>query len=143
MRTIKFRGKTKQGEWVKGYYIGKSPLDEVAILPFSNVNYNTSCINDSECSYCLASTIGQFTGLYDKNGNEIYEGDILRLNNATNGICEVKWNEVIAAFCVRFLHFELYLGARPIGDWIAYEKSVEIVGNIHDNPELLKNNEIR
>lgn len=137
MRTIKFRGKTKQGEWVTGFYVGKSSLNEVAILPPPNVNYDIGYINDSECYYCIADTIGQFTGLYDKNGKEIYEGDILRFGNSPSRVCEVKWNERITAFCIRF-YFECNLGVRPLGEWVICERSVAIIGNIHDNPELLK-----
>ena len=140
MRTIKFRGKTKQGEWVTGYYVGKSSLNEVAILPPQNVNYDIGYINDSECYYCIADTIGQFTGLYDKNGKEIYEGDILRFGNLPSRVCEVKWNERITAFCIRF-YFECNLGVRPLGEWVICERSVAIIGNIHDNPELLKGGE--
>lgn len=140
MRTIKFRGKTKQGEWVTGYYVGKSSLNEVAILPPPNVNYDIGYINDSECYYCIADTIGQFTGLYDKNGKEIYEGDILRFGNSPSRVCEVKWNERITAFCIRF-YFECNLGVRPLGEWVICERSVAIIGNIHDNPELLKGGE--
>lgn len=140
MRTIKFRGKTKQGEWVTGYYVGKSSLNEVAILPPQNVNYDIGYINDSECYYCIADTIGQFTGLYDKNGKEIYEGDILRFGNSPSRVCEVKWNERITAFCIRF-YFECNLGVRPLGEWVICERSVAIIGNIHDNPELLKGGE--
>ena len=140
MRTIKFRGKTKQGEWVTGYYVGKSSLNEVAILPPQNVNYDIGYINDSECYYCIADTIGQFTGLYDKNGKEIYEGDILRFGNIPGDVCEVKWNERITAFCIRF-YFECNLGVRPLGEWVICERSVAIIGNIHDNPELLKGGE--
>ena len=140
MRTIKFRGKTKQGEWVIGYYVGKSSLDEVAILPPPNVNYDIGYINDSECYYCIADTLGQFTGLYDKNGKEIYEGDILRFGNSPSRVCEVKWNERITAFCIRF-YFECNLGVRPLGEWVICERSVAIIGNIHDNPELLKGGE--
>ena len=137
MRTIKFRGKTKQGEWVIGYYVGKSSLDEVAILPPPNVNYDIGYINDSECYYCIADTLGQFTGLYDKNGKEIYEGDIIRFSKLPGNVCEVKWNKSIAAFCIRF-SIENKLGIRPLGVWQEWEKNIEIIGNIHDNPELLK-----
>ena len=140
MKTIKFRGKTKQCEWVIGYYVGKSSLDEVAILPPPNVNYDIGYINDSECYYCIADTLGQFTGLYDKNGKEIYEGDILRFGNSPSRVCEVKWNERITAFCIRF-YFECNLGVRPLGEWVICERSVAIIGNIHDNPELLKGGE--
>ena len=140
MRTIKFRGKTKQGEWVTGYYVGKSSLEEVAILPPQNVNYDIGYINDSECYYCIADTLGQFTGLYDCHGKEIYEGDILRFGNSPSGVCEVKWNATLAAFCIRF-YFENELGSRPLGEWQNCEKNIAIIGNIHDNPEQLKGGE--
>ena len=71
------------------------------------------------------------------NGNEIYEGDILRLGNSPSGVCEVKWNTTMAAFCIQFF-FERELGTRTLGEWLIFEKEVEVIGNIHDNPELMK-----
>ena len=136
MRTIKFRGKTKQGEWVIGYYVGKSSLDEVAILPPPNVNYDIGYINDSECYYCIADTIGQFTGLYDCDGKEIYEGDILRIGNIQGDVCEVKWNETVCAFGVCF-YCENEFDKSTLGEWLKREKNIAIIGNIHDNGKLL------
>ena len=78
-------------------------------------------------------TVGQFTGLYDCDGKEIFEGDILRFGNSPSGVCEVKWNESIAAFCIRF-YFDGEIGSRPLGGCVEFA----IIGNIHDNPELLK-----
>ena len=82
------------------------------------------------------ATVGQFTGLLDKNGKEIYEGDILMLGSSDAGICEVKWNESQLAFCIRF-YYERNLGTRPLGAWARDGKNIAILGNIHDNPELL------
>ena len=135
MRTIKFRGKTKQGEWVTGYYVGKSSLNEVAILPPQNVNYDIGYINDSECYYCIADTIGQFTGLYDKNGNEIYEGDILRWD-ANNRLYVATSESGMFYASVKECN-EGFLGGFSLHA-ITEDGKCEIVGNIHDNPELLK-----
>ena len=132
MRPIKFRGKTKQGEWVIGYYVGKSSLDEVAILPPPNVNYDIGYINDSECYYCIADTLGQFTGLYDCDGKEIYEGDILDFNGLT---VEVRFVRGAFAFLVNgYLDDELYGDCRT-------DLFAKVIDNIHDNPELLKGGE--
>ena len=83
------------------------------------------------------STLCQFTSLFDKDNKEIYEGDILRFGNSPSGVCEVIWNETIAAFCIRF-YFENELGSRPLGEWLKCEKNIAIIGNIYDNPEILK-----
>ena len=137
MRTIKFRGKTKQGEWVIGYYVGKSSLDEVAILPLPNVNYDIGYINDSECYYCIADTLGQFTGLYDKNGKEIYEGDILRWG-ANNRLYVVTFESGMFYASVEECN-EGRLGGFPLHRLtVSEDGECVIVGNIHDNPELLK-----
>ena len=129
MRTIKFRGKTKQGEWVIGYYVGKSSLDEVAILPPPNVNYDIGYINDSECYYCIADTLGQFTGLYDCDGKEIYEGDILDFDGLT---AEVRFVRGVFAFLVNgYLDDELYGDCRT-------DLFAKVIGNVYENPELLK-----
>ena len=132
MRTIKFRGKTKQGEWVLGYYVGKSSLDEVAILPPPNVNYDIGYINDSECYYCIAYTLGQFTGLYDCDGKEIYEGDILDFNGLT---VEVRFVRGVFAFLVNgYLDEELYGDCRT-------DLFAKVIGNVYENSELLKGGE--
>ena len=129
MRTIKFRGKTKQGEWVIGYYVGKSSLDEVAILPPPNVNYDIGYINDSECYYCIADTLGQFTGLYDCDGKEIYEGDILDFNGLT---VEVRFVRGAFAFLVNgYLDDELYGDCRT-------DLFAKVIGNVYENPDILK-----
>lgn len=137
MRTIKFRSKTKRGEWVIGYYVGKSSIDEVCILPFQNVNYDIGYINDSECYYCIADTLGQFTGLYDKNGKEIYEGDILRWG-VDNRLYVVTFEKGMFFASAKECNEEI-LGGFPLHLLTISEVGeCVIVGNIHDNPELLK-----
>ena len=129
MRTIKFRGKLKSnGNWEYGDLLHDN-FDACYIYPIEvgNLYKNNEVIPE---------TIGQFTGLYDCEGNEIFEGDILRFGNSQSGVCEVKWNEHIAAFCIRF-YFKDEIGSRPLGGGIEFA----IIGNIHDNSELLKGGE--
>lgn len=120
MRIIKFRGKTKQGDWAIGYYIGNTSLGEVVISP---------PFNDNECYCCIANTIGQFTSLYDKNGKEIYEGDILDFNGIK---VEVRFVRGIFA-----LLYNGDLDQELVGD-CRTDLFAKIIGNIYDNPELLK-----
>ena len=126
MRTIKFRGKSiLTDEWLYGDLVHSADNKRFGILVNDKDSYD-------ECEVA-PETVGQFTGLYDCNGKEIYEGDILRFGNSPSGVCEVKWNESIAAFCICF-YFEGEIGSRHLGGGVEFA----IIGNIHDNPELLK-----
>ena len=129
MRTIKFRGQSiLTDEWLYGDLVHSADKKRFAILVNDKDSYD-------ECEV-TPETVGQLTGLIDKNGTEIYEGDILRFGNSPSGVCEVKWNDSIAAFCIRF-YFESEIGSRPLGEWVECEKNIAIIGNIHDNGNLL------
>lgn len=116
-RTIKFRGfNRKDNKWFYGnlsqFDGGDCAINDIAVDP---------------------DTLGQFTGLLDKNGKEIYEGDIISLRDY---IAEVRWNSNLSAFCIRF-SFESELGIKPLGSWIDRRRCCNVIGNIHDNPEQL------
>ena len=140
MRIVKFRGKrVKDGKWIYGnladysFTILRDTINKKVI--FSNiVSFATDnfgfVVNDCEVA---PDTVGQFTGLLDKNGKEIYEGDIISLRDY---IAEVRWNSNLSAFCIRF-SFESELGIKPLGSWIDRRRRCNVIGNIHDNPELL------
>ena len=131
MRTIKFRGKRlDNGEWVYGELCTPRLFD-------SKRGYFGE---DVPCIFCdegnvpiIPESVGQFTGLLDRNGKEIYEGDIISLRDY---IAEVRWNSNLSAFCIRF-SFESELGIKPLGAWIDRRRRCNVIGNIHDNPELL------
>ena len=148
MRTVKFRGKScLSNKWLYGDLITYKS-GEAAIANFTNFGY--------ECSEMLCrenvdpATVGQFTGLFDKNGNEIYEGDIIlwtRKNVHIEGrplqdlsyICVLYYDEVKCAFQFRCeLQCGACVGWLDFDDDRASDSYIEVIGNIHDNPELLE-----
>ena len=145
-REIAFRGKSKStGEWVDGYYVGDN-----TIIAYNEVVYDMGFIDTSPCHDCYPGSIGQFTGLYDKNGKEIYEGDILRgdeypfnCDGVDNYFAEIVWADNVCGF-YRLTHKNPNSTVRGIshGNWEQLDeddiKSFEVIGNIHDTPELLK-----
>ena len=129
MRTIKFRGKSIDGkEWLYGDLVSSADKKRFAILVNNKESYD-------ECEVA-PETIGQFIGLYDKDGKEIYEGDILRVNDSTNVVCEFRHGAFGYTYCNEF---------HPFAGNTNYtfnskntDKNFEVIGNIHDNTELLK-----
>lgn len=132
MRTIKFRGKSiLTDEWFYGDLVHSADKKRTAILVNDKDSYD-ECEVDPE-------TVGQFTGLMDKNGKEIYEGDIVKWSNGM--LYAVKFWDGMFYASVEECN-EGILGGFPLHRLIEYEDGrCEIVGNIHDNTELLKGGE--
>lgn len=137
MRTIKFRARRKNGEWVVGNFIHhfatcfKNKERYSIFLPKPKNDNDGYWVEDIE-----PDTIGQFTGLY-AHGKEIYEGDILKWK-ADNRLYAVIFNWGMFYASVEVCNQEVY-GGFPLHT-LAEEngESIEIVGNIYDNPELKK-----
>ena len=139
MREILFRGKREEdGEWAYGSFVPDAieVRGSKIIMPGFIRNYDFG--HESGCKVLMhevdRETVGQFTGLTDKNGKKIFEGDIIELERGWGEKVRyiVKYDTEICSF---------------IGDGINYigfttfendGERIEVIGNIHDNPELLK-----
>lgn len=122
MRKIKFRGKKiDNNQWIEGFYFK------------TEVGCFVGSYNEEE--QVFKETIGQFTGLTDKNGKEIFEGDIL--DDECGEIGVVIWVDSIAQFSV-CVGKELYMLNRGYSDRTLKLQDSYVLGNIHDNPELIK-----
>lgn len=130
MRTIKFRGKrVSNGEWLYGDLI-RDNFGGCYVYPIDSENlYKENAV--------LPDTVGQFTGLLDKNGKEIYEGDIIGCSKP-----DIKhlifYNEKQGRFMAA-LNGDIendYFGVCGIDD-SRWNASKEVIGNIHDNKNML------
>lgn len=93
-------------------------------------------IGDFEKSLCYEvdkETIGQYTGLHDKNGKEIYEGDIIQILGGEYEQGFYEWNEIVQIKDLIYDGFNLMMAISQIGN-----KAIKVIGNIYDNPELLE-----
>lgn len=138
MREILFRGKAinrnegchrteyQNGEWVYGL-VTRLYDEQFKNLPAEMTN--TNGISGIEIDY---KTIGQYTNMLDKNGTKIFEGDIIdflyRSDDDDYGI--VQYDETEFGFVYNSIFERLGRYYRP--------KDIEVIGNIYDNPELLK-----
>ncbi|MFD0673952.1 YopX family protein [Cohnella sp. GCM10027633] len=119
MRDIRFRGKRiDNGEWVYGYFVKGATrfciLHSLAVFDAVDVD---------------PDTVGQYTGLKDLNGKEIFDGDVLDISGRPMFI---EWNDISAQWAVKSPSGTGYLDMN--NDLHEYE----VIGNIHDNGDLLK-----
>ena len=143
MREILFRGKTKDGEWV--YW------NEFGIINFDLTDTEIALYAKDLFDELIPETIGQFTGLTDKNGKKIFEGDIVRVKGKET---EENWKDydefgkVIfenGAFLVKVgkvfngkkYFSEVHCRYMTTADWVERE----VIGNVFENKELLGENE--
>lgn len=119
MREIKFRGKDTTGKWQYGSLLKTrkmificKPLNKTATRNYYIENVNT---------------IGQYTGLKDKNGQEIFEDDIVEFED---DIFEIQYDEGTAMFVLK--NIDLCITFDNV-----YSRDLEVIGNLYDNPELL------
>lgn len=133
-REINFRGKSiSTGKWLYGCLLKNEEGKFAVVKPFK-VNM------DNECSCCEVDeeTIGQFTGLKDKNGKEIYEGDILASEGKVIGWVQGG----VRGYCYDVVYIDhpqwekrWSLYGTVVND---YPGKLEVIGNIYDNRELLE-----
>ena len=136
MREILFRGKTEKNDWVYGtpiFYMS----GECSTCPMLE-RYGSEATDIYKRDKVDPATVGQFTGLQDANKKDIYEGDIVMVTNPSgkrvkkvikcnNELWETIGviNKKIHEHCISTMHTISHM-------------NFEIIGNIHDNPELLK-----
>ena len=142
MREILFRGKrSDNGNWIQGSLFVR--IGEPYIIPLAIITSKAKVDHE---------TVGQFTGLTDKNGKRIFEGDILQYS--------IEEDQAVFVGAVKFGEFNPDGGAllntnvgfyvelvdqegkrtymrKDIGFWVKF-RGVEVIGNIHDNPEMME-----
>ena len=129
-REIKFRAKKiNKNEFVIGYYL---PMAEgyrhYIYLPLEYLNEHSRIEIDPK-------TLGQYTGLNDKNGKEIYEGDIVKITQET----ETFFDKVIYDNHLCSFRFEGLSDYCDFCDWLREGAEFEVVGNIYEHKYLLDN----
>ncbi len=132
-RVIKFRGINFSGNFVFGYLVESSLQNELSKLAISYEGLITPI---------QIGTESQFTGLYDVCGEEIYEGDIVKWGHIS-GFEECTPRNAVVEFSpdLTFSTFNLERDHKFRFGNFAYRNTndaLEIIGNIHENPELLK-----
>lgn len=135
MREILFKGKRlDNGEWITGHLL-KYEDGRARIVPN---NTDIFCFEKDESIIQTVAhrvdpkTVGQYTGFVDKNGKKIFEGDIVSIYNSKAFLFAVEWNNQYVLKCTSNGVSDNILNV------IESPEDVEVVGNIYDNSELIK-----
>lgn len=130
MREILFRGKRiDNGEWVEGfYYKAKYYRTDKNLCDYITIPHPEDYCKSSDHFLVNPETIGQYTGLTDKYGTKIFEGDILLVGDKQKVL-------------VSFEKGQFVVNHYAINVLCSRNCESEVIGNIHDNPELLKGGE--
>ena len=132
-REILFRGKLEyNGKWIYGDLLQYENGD-VAIFGEKLSSFGYECTEMSKRDRVIPDTIGQYTGLKDKNGNKIFEGDIVIIGEKL----KTKVVYYDGAFRMQSEFSPTPTDTTDMG-YMMREFSVRVIGNIHDNPELMK-----
>ena len=130
MREIKFRGKrVDNGEWAYGFF-SRINGEPIILSPMDSYKYYRKFFVDVPFKQVIPETVGQYTGLKDKNGKEIFEGDVV--------LCKIHDKEYMGLVEYTNTYGFYYLSGMGYSDtelWGCNEKKV--IGNIHENKELL------
>lgn len=132
MREIKCRGKRiDNGKWVTGYYVKVERLNKNG--------YDCLIIEEKAegaTYYVLPETVGQHTNMNDKNGTEICEGDIVKISDADGNMdcCDCGIGKVIWDWGMWYIDGKPQNGLYDLHRFY----TVEVIGNIHDTPELME-----
>ncbi len=145
MREILFRGKrVDNSEWAYGYYVH---YDDIKDNKKDDTDYIIKKHNGEYFPFeeVISETVGQYTGLTDKNGKKIFEGDIVKgISYSTERHGVIVWIDKIASFGVKYWSRETPTAwnnssiLMQIQNGRKDEFAAEIIGNIYDNPELLR-----
>lgn len=156
MREILFRGKrVDNGEWIEGFYVETLDIKNEDVLPpfvkkkYIFTSWEESLLNNDDNGgvyEVIPETIGQYTGLTDKNGVKIFDGDMFKPDECNEEVKSVvRYDDEFAKFVIDSYGFDFHIGegsqevfdneisicdTYDLGDMIL--EQCEIIGNIHD-----------